>query len=145
MPTIANILTDPDRGLIPYLDNSPEIVGTYQRLQVRPWSFDSTSPDQSTGFRLRDFRSDNSSNQPIMTRTVALGRVFQMTSNINATLEAGAYLEQLCRLLHRAAECVMYVQEIDQVSGSTFAKQNQSNKSWYMVIFVQFDVSYYYS
>ena len=80
-----------------------------------------------------------------MTRTVALGRVFQMTSNINATLEAGAYLEQLCRLLHRAAECVMYVQEIDQVSGSTFAKQNQSNKSWYMVIFVQFDVSYYYS
>lgn len=97
MSTISDILTGPN-GLITYLDNAPTITGIYRRLQVRPWSFDSNNPDQSTGFRLRDFRSDNASNHPTMTRTVALGRVFEMTSNINATLEAGAYLEELCKL-----------------------------------------------
>ena len=144
MATIAEILTS-DNGLITYLDNAPEIVGIYRRLQVRPWNFDSASTTQSTGFRLRDFKSDNTSNQAMMTRTVALGRVFEMTSNINATLEAGAYLEELCKLLHKAAECVVHISEIDQVSGSTFAKQNTSNHKWYMVIFVQFDLTYWYS
>lgn len=81
----------------------------------------------------------------MMTRTVALGRVFEMASNIDAELEAGQYLEELCRLLHDAAQCVVHIEDIDQVSGSTFSKQNQSNNRWYMVVFVQFDVTYYYA
>lgn len=142
MANIQQILTDPAQGLIPYLDSN--LTGTYQRLQVRPWNFDSTATGQSTGFRIRDFRSDSSSNQSEMSRTVALGRAFEMTNNIDASTEAGLFVEKLCGLLHRAAECVMYVDEINQISGSTYPKQSGNDKKWYMIVYVQFELVYYY-
>ena len=140
MPNITTILTDPTQGLIPWLDD--QLTGTYQRLQVRPWSFG--GQDQRSGFRLRDFRSDNAANAQMMTRTVLLGRIFEMTANINATTEAGEFVEELTRLIHHASECRMHVEKIDSVTGSTFAQQNKETGKWWMIVTAQFELSYYY-
>ena len=140
MANITTILTDQDQGLIPWLDAN--LAGTYQRLQVRPWSFN--GQDAKSGFRLLDFTSDDSLNQPMMTRAVRLGRIFEMSSNINATLEAGEFIEEMCALIHKAPDCRMYVQEINQISGSSFAQQNKDTGKWWMIVVAQFDLSYYY-
>lgn len=140
MPSITTILTDTNQGLIPWLDAN--LTGTYQRLQVRPWSFNGA--DQKSGFRLLDFTSDNSMNALTMTRAVRLGRIFQMTDNIDATIEAGVFIEQMCALIHKAPDCRMHVQDIDRVSGSSFAKQNEKTGKHWMIVVAQFDLTYYY-
>ena len=138
MANITTVLTDPDKGLIPWLDAN--LAGTYQRLQVRPWSFN--GQDAKSGFRLLDFVSDDSLNQHIMTRVVRLGRIFEMTRRINATLEAGEFIEEMCALIHKAPDCRMHVQDISRVNGSSFAKQNERTAKWWMIVVAQFELSY---
>ena len=140
MTTIRSILTDANNGLLPFLD--AKLQGTYERLNVQPWSFDGAS-DQRSGFRLRDFRSEYLADHHQLSRTVLLGRIFPMATNIDATLEAADFIEEITRLLHGAHQCVAHTQPIETISGSSFAQQSKSSQKWWMIVVIQFELQYY--
>jgi len=141
MPSnLQSVLLDPNSGLIPYLDAT--LDGQYRRLQVRSWSFDSTS-DQRSGFRVREARSESDGAGNLFTTySIVIGRIFPITEGINGSIAAADLQVSLDKTIQEWSQCkaIGLRSEILEFNGAIFPRQDAS-KAWFEVVVRSFEMT----
>ena len=152
MTTITTLLTDPQNGLLPYLQTA--LQTRYDRFQIRPWDFRSLSgiaPSTVGGFRLRGIQSKQlQPDAAQVTRSVVVGQHITVTTNdTDAQLAASELFKDLARSIHHWSQCkaIELVREIDEFTGDTTITQDKNVASggplsWYCVVVCEFDMVY---
>ena len=80
------IFTDPDIGLIPYLEHT--LGNNWNRHYIKPW-FPKSSVPRECGWRAREASSViESDGRRVVTQMIALGRIFFMEDHTEAVLQA---------------------------------------------------------
>jgi hypothetical protein len=93
MPTIAKILNDSEKGLLPYLER--KLQNDWGRFQLRNWAFIETE-DNSSGFRLRESSSQHLDfDQILKSWTITLGKVITIDDPVESQLLCGTLNENI--------------------------------------------------
>lgn len=152
MTTITTLLTDPQIGLLPYLQTA--LQTRYDRFQIRPWDFRTIGGVATStvgGFRLRSIQSQHlQPDAARVTRSIVVGQHITVTTNdTDAQIAASELFRDLSRSIHEWSQCkaIELVREIDEFTGDTTITQDKnvssgSPLSWYCVIVVEFDLVY---
>jgi hypothetical protein len=116
MPTIAKILNDSEKGLLPYLER--KLQNNWGRFQIRNWAFLDTD-DNSSGFRLRESSSQQTEFDNILKSwTVTLGKVITIDDPVESQLLCGTLSEQIDDAIYHWANGVCNWLEV--APGQTF-------------------------
>lgn len=154
MPTVANILNDPTRGLIPYLERKLE--EDWNRFQLRSWTFFDTE-DNSSGFRLRESPTQHVEfDRLIKSWTITLGKVITMDDPTLSQIAGGTLSEQMDDLIMHWANGVCpwlttlpgQSSAIPRITGMNDIEQNSGISSdnagaWNIFVVREFEFSYF--
>lgn len=145
---IDQLLTDPQFGLLPYLE--AQLGQKYERLQIRPYSFNNSS-DQQSGFRLRGGSGQEiSPGQMVQTQQVQLGRQVKGNAANPQDMIAAANLQaDLDKTITEWSRCRSHLgdtkltQDIVEFDGAIAPIQNKRTSDFWIVVVRSFEISYY--
>lgn len=141
---ISEILNNTSYGLLPYLNTS--LGNRYDRLQIRPYSFSTNTLNQTTsGYRLREARTRIESQTLLITQSIVLGKMIQLTSDYSASQIAAAELQadiDAAVFEWSQCRCPHLTSPVEEFGGAIAPTQDSGTRQWWLVVVRDFQIQY---
>ncbi|MGL5719902.1 MAG: hypothetical protein ACRCYP_03805 [Alphaproteobacteria bacterium] len=162
MTNIRDLLTDPEIGLLPYLENILE--QNFHRFQLRRYfpgerpeptaeeleemiRADSVPRYETAGFRLRDGKTKNLDNSLKISSIITIGKVLTVKDQVESQIIGEEIRVCIDQAIAEWSRCVGPVDIVEDIDGAPYIEQDPNQDSgnegaWSIYIVREFTLTY---